>query len=210
MVALGLGCARQSANSCYVLFLSPSAWLNCYAKIWCSKWARPSGARVGVHGEMWEMGSPPSPSSLTHPNTIFLLVQWRRRPASHQDRGTTSASRGGGRRSVPHLACGCRWPPRPGGVHDGLRGPWLMVAPEVGRVASRRPSMVHTSPLPPVDLERWPRLGRSSDDRGSGSSPLASDRDRRQTSSEARRGTPSGGTSLSLVTTIGTERPESV
>jgi hypothetical protein len=66
-------------------------------------------------------------------------------------RGTTSASRGGGRRSVPHLACGCRRPPRPGGVRDGLRGPWLMVAPEVGRGASRRPSMVHTSP--PLSVE---------------------------------------------------------
>jgi hypothetical protein len=86
-------------------------------------------------------------------------------------------------------------------------------APPAGRPWSTPPLPCrwrrwHPPSLPPVDLERWPRLGRSSDDRGSGSSPLASDR--QQTSSEARRGTPSGGASSSLVTTIGTERPGSV
>jgi hypothetical protein len=146
--------------------------------------ARSSGACVGAHGEM---ASPPSPSSLAHPNIFSLLVQWRYRSAPPRI-GTGAQRRraeevGVAPSLTSHVGANDRLVLVESAMGSAARGSWWRRrwggAPPADRPWSTPPFPCWWRRWRPLDLERWPRLGRSSDDHGDGSSPLASDRDRR-------------------------------
>jgi hypothetical protein len=109
-VARGLGCAPGSPILCLVPFSSlparlarsskqSAAWLHCYAKIWRSKWAAPSGALGGFPARdvsTFCRHRPPLPPTATAHH--YLLPPQRRTSTRGLTAGTRSwppESRGG-------------------------------------------------------------------------------------------------------------------